>query len=166
MWASLGLPPYSIPVLVALMPIIGHSRSIFLGFKGGKSAATGLGAFLALNPIAAGFIFATWLIVLGTSKIVSLASITAAAVAPFIFFFCGSPPAIVAYAVTGSLFVIVRHRSNLKRLLNGTEPSVGKKVEGMDFPEKATGTQSSADNAESDSPVIEPKPEKKDGEAE
>lgn len=133
-WASLGLPPYSIPFLVALMPVIGHSRSIFLGFSGGKSAATGLGTFLALNPMAAAIIFGTWLLVLFTSKIVSLASITAAGVAPFCFYFCGSAPAIIAFSIVGSLYVIIRHRSNVKRLMNGTEPRIGKKVEGMDFP--------------------------------
>lgn len=133
-WSSLGLPPYTIPVAVALMPVVGHSRSIFLKFTGGKSAATGLGTCLALNPLAAGIIFATWIIVLATSKIVSLASISASAVAPFVFYFCGSPPTIIGFSVVGSLYVIIRHRSNLKRLMNGTEPRIGKKVEGMDFP--------------------------------
>jgi acyl-phosphate glycerol 3-phosphate acyltransferase len=143
-WATLGLPPYSIPFLVALMPVIGHSRSIFLGFKGGKSAATGLGTFLGLNPAAAGIIFATWLIVLAASKIVSLASITAAGVAPFVFYVFGSPPAVIAFSAIGSLYVIIRHRSNVKRLMNGTEPRIGKKVEGMDFPEgKKDGEESS-----------------------
>jgi glycerol-3-phosphate acyltransferase PlsY len=114
-------------VAVALMPVIGHSRSVFLGFKGGKSAATGLGTFLALNPVTAGLIFAAWIMVLAASKIVSLASIGAAFVAPFVSYFCGAPPAIIGFAVVGSLYVIVRHRSNLKRLMNGTEPRIGKK---------------------------------------
>lgn len=50
LWSSLGLPPYTIPVAVAVMAVVGHSRSIFLNFTGGKSAATGLGTCLALNP--------------------------------------------------------------------------------------------------------------------
>ncbi len=130
LWSNLGLPPYTIPVAVALMPVLGHSRSVFLGFKGGKSAATGLGTFLALDPLAAGIVFATWLGVLGASKIVSLASIGASAVAPFVAYFCGSPPTIVGFAVVGALYVIIRHRANLTRLMNGTEPRIGKKLEG------------------------------------
>lgn len=136
-WSSLGLPPYTIPVAVALMPVVGHSRSIFLRFAGGKSAATGLGTALALNPLAAGIIFATWIIVLAASKIVSLASIGASAVASLVFYFCGSPPTIIGFSVVGSLYVIIRHRANVKRLMNGTEPRIGKKVEGMDVPADA-----------------------------
>lgn len=144
LWSSLPTPPYSIPFLVALMPVVGHSRSIFLKFTGGKSAATGLGTFIGLNPAAAGIIFATWLAVLGASKIVSLASIAAAAVAPLVFYFCGSPPAVIAFSVVGSLYVIIRHRSNMKRLMNGTEPRVGKKIE-TDFPEEKKGANEAAD---------------------
>jgi glycerol-3-phosphate acyltransferase PlsY len=129
LWSRLGLPPYTIPVAVALMPVVGHSRSVFLGFKGGKSAATGLGTFLALNPLAAGIAFAIWLVVLGASRIVSLASISAAAAAPFVAYFCGSPPTIVGFSGVGALYVIVRHRANLTRLMNGTEPRIGKKLE-------------------------------------
>lgn len=128
-WLSFGLPPYTIPVAVAFMPVVGHSRSIFLNFTGGKSAATGLGTLLALDPLAAGIIFSAWIIVLATSKIVSLASISASALAPLIFYFCGAPPTIIGFSVVSSLYVIARHRSNLRRLMNGTEPRIGKKVE-------------------------------------
>lgn len=125
-WSGLGLPACTIPVVVALMAVVGHSRSLFLGFAGGKSAATGLGTALALNPVAAGMIFAAWLIVLAVSRIVSLASIGAAVVAPFAFYFCASPPAIIGFSVVGSLYVVIRHRANVRRLMNGTEPRVGK----------------------------------------
>jgi glycerol-3-phosphate acyltransferase PlsY len=126
LWSSLGLPPDTIPVAVALMPVVGHSRSIFLNFAGGKSAATGLGTFLALNPMAAAIAFAAWLGVLAASKIVSLASISAAVLAPFAAYFCGSPPMVIGFSVVGSVYVIVRHRANLKRLMNRTEPRIGK----------------------------------------
>lgn len=126
LWSRLGLPPFAIPMLVAIMPVLGHSRSIFLGFAGGKSAATGLGTFLALNPLAAGIAFVVWLIVLAVSKIVSLASITAAVASPFVFYFCAAPASIIVFAAVGSLYVIIRHRANVKRLLDGTEPRIGK----------------------------------------
>lgn len=126
LWSGLGLPPFTIPALVAVMPVLGHSRSIFLGFSGGKSAATGIGTCLALDPLAAGMTFAAWLLVLALSRIVSLASITAAAILPFVFYFCDAPTPIIVFACVGSLYVIFRHRSNLKRLLDGTEPRIGK----------------------------------------
>lgn len=125
LWSSLGLPPYTIPIVVALMCVVGHSRSVFLGFTGGKSAATGLGTALALDPLAAGVVFATWVIVLATSKTVSLASICASAVAPFVFYLCGSSSTIVGFSAVGALYVIVRHRANLERLMNGTESRIG-----------------------------------------
>lgn len=128
LWSGLGLPPCTIPVAVALMPVVGHSRSIFLKFTGGKSAATGLGTCLALDPLAAGIVFVTWLVILAVSRIVSLASIGASAVAPFVFYLGGSPPTIVGFTVVGALYVIVRHRANLKRLMAGTEPRIGKNV--------------------------------------
>jgi glycerol-3-phosphate acyltransferase PlsY len=127
LWSGLGWPSYTIPVAVAFMPVVGHSRSVFLKFTGGKSAATGLGTFLALNPLAAGVVFAAWLVVLAASRIVSLASISGAALTPFVSYFCGAPPAIIGFSVAGALYVIVRHRANLQRLLNGTEPRLGQK---------------------------------------
>ncbi|CAN5905594.1 glycerol-3-phosphate 1-O-acyltransferase PlsY [soil metagenome] len=126
LWSKLGGPSCTVPVVVAGMTVVGHSRSLFLKFKGGKSAATGLGTCLALNPVAAAVVFATWLVVLGLSKIVSLASISAAIVAPFAFFFCQSPAAIIGFGVVGTLYVIVRHRANVTRLMNRTEPRIGK----------------------------------------
>jgi len=129
LWSNLGLPPYTIPVAAALMAVIGHGRSIFLKFTGGKSAATGLGTCLALNPAAAGIIFAAWLIVLATSRIVSLASLSASVVAPVAFYFCGSQPTIIGFSVVGALYVIIKHRANVKRLMNGTEPRIGKKAD-------------------------------------
>jgi acyl phosphate:glycerol-3-phosphate acyltransferase len=125
LWSRLGLPPFTIPVAVAVMPVVGHSRSLFLNFTGGKSAATGLGTCLALNPLAAGIVFAAWVILLAISRIVSLASLVAAVAVPFVFYLCGSPPAIIGFSVVGGLYVIIRHRANLKRLMNGTEPRIG-----------------------------------------
>jgi acyl phosphate:glycerol-3-phosphate acyltransferase len=126
--SSLGLPACTIPVAVAFMAVVGHSRSIFLEFAGGKSAATGLGTVLALDPLAAGLILVVWGIVLATSKVVSLASISASVAAPLICYFVGLPPTIIGFTVAGALYVVIRHRSNMKRLLNGTEPRIGRKL--------------------------------------
>ncbi|HMO22503.1 MAG TPA: glycerol-3-phosphate 1-O-acyltransferase PlsY [Candidatus Melainabacteria bacterium] len=82
-------------VLAAVSSIFGHSRSIFLQFTGGKSAATGLGTLFALHPLGALGTLFVWLAVLFSSKIVSLASISAAVACPTIMFILKAPPAIL-----------------------------------------------------------------------
>ncbi len=116
-----ALMPNLAGVMAAICSIFGHSRSIFLKFSGGKSAATGIGTLFALHPLGALGTLLVWLAVLFTSKIVSLASITAAVACPIIMFILHAPQAILGYAVIAFLYVTLRHRSNIKRLMEGTE---------------------------------------------
>lgn len=126
-WALFGMPHVCAP-LCALAALIGHSKSIFLGFQGGKSAATGLGTVIALsNPVGA-LLFATWLLLLGATKIVSVASIGAVWMLPVYFYLLKCPPAQVAYGVLALIYVTLRHKANIKRLMEGTEPKVGQKA--------------------------------------
>lgn len=113
--------PNLLGVIAAIFAIFGHSRSIFLNFSGGKSAATGLGTLLALHPLGALATLSVWLIVLFTSKIVSLASISAAIACPLAMYFLKAPDTIIGYAIVAFLYVTIRHKSNIKRLLDGTE---------------------------------------------
>lgn len=111
--------------LAALFAIVGHSRSIWLNFTGGKSAATGLGVLLALAwPVGLGtaIVFG---IVFALSRTVSLGSISAATAAPLLMFVTGQPLLFALLALLGGVYVIVRHRSNISRLLSGTEPKLG-----------------------------------------
>ena len=120
-----GLIPQTIPylsgVIAAVASIFGHSKSVFLNFTGGKSAATGIGTLFALHPLGAAVTFALWLVVLFSTKIVSLASISAALTCPIAMFLLQAPPAIQGYAFIAFLYVTLRHKSNIKRLLDGTE---------------------------------------------
>lgn len=125
-WAILGLTHVCAP-LCALSALIGHSKSIFLGFQGGKSAATGLGTVIALNPIVGALLFSTWLLILATTKIVSVASIGAVWMLPVYFFLLKCPGAQVAYGVAALIYVTLRHKANIKRLMEGTEPKLGQK---------------------------------------
>lgn len=114
--------------LAGLAAVVGHSRSIWLGFKGGKSAATGLGVLLALAwPVGAGA-GAAFVIVVAISRIVSLGSMLAALTA--IALICGLPEPLPyrLLVIAGGLYVIVRHRANIQRLLAGTEPRLGQGV--------------------------------------
>ncbi len=144
-WALFGMTHVCAP-LCALAALIGHSKSIFLGFQGGKSAATGLGTVIALNNAVGALLFATWLLVLGVTKIVSVASIVAVWMLPVYFFVLGCPPAQVAYGVMALIYVTLRHKANIKRLMEGTEPKVGQKAKNAAAAaeKETTGNESSS----------------------
>jgi acyl phosphate:glycerol-3-phosphate acyltransferase len=111
--------------LAGLAVLLGHSRSIWLNFAGGKSAATGLGVLLAMSwPVGLGTALAFG-VVLAISRIVSLSSMLAALTA--VGLICGleQPLPYRLLVIVGSIYVIVRHRTNIRRLLAGTEPRVG-----------------------------------------
>lgn len=112
-------------VACAVAAILGHSRSIFLGFKGGKSVATGAGTILAFNPIAGLGAFMIWLIILAITRYVSLASIVAALSLPLLMWLLHSHWLVVFYGGVAGLYVVIRHRANITRLKNGTEPKIG-----------------------------------------
>ncbi len=116
-------------VLAALAAVLGHSRSVWLGFQGGKSVATSLGVLLAMTPLAALATLGVFALVLALSRIVSLSSIAGAiAVSGFMVLF-DRPLPYCLFALTAGLYVIARHRSNIQRLLAGTEPLLGQKLQ-------------------------------------
>ncbi len=112
------------PVVAAIAVIIGHSKPIFLGFKGGKSVASGVGTIIALNWIAGIIIAITWGIITYITKYVSVGSIIALVVSPFIMHYLGAPIAYVIYCALGAIYIVYLHRENIKRLLNGNENKV------------------------------------------
>ncbi len=120
--AELGIPA----VVAAVAVIIGHSKPIYLAFKGGKSVATGVGTILALNWQVGLIIAAIWGAITYTSKYVSLGSIIAVACAPVLMYFFHQPIAYVVYCAIGALYIIYLHRENIKRLVKGEENKVRK----------------------------------------
>ena len=115
---------YWIVIVVALATILGHIFTVFLNFKGGKGVATACGAFLAMNPLAVLICFVSFVIVLIIFKYVSLASIVAAILLPISLYLLNSLSELVIFSCIISLLVIIRHISNIKRLLNGTENKI------------------------------------------
>jgi glycerol-3-phosphate acyltransferase PlsY len=111
--------------LSGLAVLVGHGRSIWLKFTGGKSAATGLGVLLAISlPVGIGAA-AVWGLTLAIFRIVSFSSILAAVAAiALILSFERSLP-FQLLVIAGGLYVIVRHRANLQRLIAGAEPRLG-----------------------------------------
>jgi len=112
---------YLLHVIVAFMTVIGHSKSIFLGFAGGKSAATGLGGMIGLAPLPALLLGLIAFTITRLSRIVSLGSITASILAPFVLYLFKYPLEYVIYAAVAGAYVIFLHRANIQRLLKGTE---------------------------------------------
>ena len=108
-----------LPVVAAVAVILGHSRSIFLKFTGGKSVASGVGTILALNWIVGLLIAVVWAVITYTSKYVSLGSIIAMAVSPFLMWWFKAPVAYTIYCALGAVYIIWLHRSNIQRLLKG-----------------------------------------------
>lgn len=112
------------PVAAAVAVLLGHSKSIFLGFTGGKSVASGVGTILALNPLVGLCVAVIWAIITWISKYVSLGSIIALAVSPIIMWAFKEPVGYVAYCAVGALYIIWLHRENIKRLIKGEENKV------------------------------------------
>ena len=112
------------PVIAATCVIIGHCKSIFIGFKGGKSVATGIGAILALSWQVGLILAAVWAIVTYISKYVSLGSIIAICMAPVLMNFLSGNLYYICFSAFCAIVVVILHKDNIKRLQNGTENKV------------------------------------------
>jgi acyl phosphate:glycerol-3-phosphate acyltransferase len=111
--------------IAALFAILGHARSILIGFTGGKSAATGLGVLLAQSwevGLGVGVVF---VMILAVTRIVSLSSIIAAVSAIALAIFLDQSAAFICLTVIGAIYVVARHRNNIRRMLIGSEPRLG-----------------------------------------
>lgn len=116
-----------IQVLAGLAALAGHIWPVWLGFKGGKAVATGFGMFLGLAWPVGLACFGVFMAVFSVSRIVSLASVIAALSLPLLMVAGSDSTANVVVALVALLLVLWRHRSNLQRLINGSEPQVGGK---------------------------------------
>lgn len=113
-----------LPVVAAVAVILGHSKSVFLKFTGGKSVASGVGTILALNWQVGLMIALIWGIITYASKYVSLGSIIALAASPFLMWWCKAPLAYIGYCALGAVYIIWLHRTNIQRLIKGEENKV------------------------------------------
>lgn len=112
--------------LAGLAALLGHSRSIWLGFNGGKSAATGLGVLFAMStPVGFGTMLA-FVATLIVFRIVSASSLVAAFTAVLLVIALGEPTPYRVLVILGAIYVFVLHRKNIHRLFNGHEPQIGK----------------------------------------
>lgn len=111
--------------LVAIAAFLGHLYPVFLKFRGGKGVATGLGALLALAPLATVVLIAIFAAVALSTRLVSLSSIAAAVAAPVILWLFNQQAVIVGLGLFFGAMITLRHRRNIRRILAGTEPRFG-----------------------------------------
>jgi acyl phosphate:glycerol-3-phosphate acyltransferase len=123
--ARLGGDVPAVAAAGAVAAVVGNCWSVFLGFRGGKGIATGLGALLRLTPLATLAALPVFVVVAATTRFVSLASVLAAACVPFGALALRAPRAYVLGALVVAGVVIVRHRDNIARLRAGTERRLG-----------------------------------------
>lgn len=123
--ALLAKQPESQVAAIAVATFLGHIFPVYLKFRGGKGVATMLGVILPWQPLIAAIGLFAWLILLKITRYVSLSSILAAVLLPLTLAFSdASTPALLAGTIFASL-VTLKHAGNIRRLLNGTEPSIG-----------------------------------------
>jgi glycerol-3-phosphate acyltransferase PlsY len=123
----LGLGPFVI-ALVGLAAFLGHLWPVYFRFQGGKGVATAAGVLLALNPVLGAATLASWLLIAVFFRYSSLASLVAAAFAPFFqLLIWGVKPAMLCL-VPMSLLLVWRHGPNIRKLLAGTESKIGQKT--------------------------------------
>lgn len=134
---GIGLGILVAQVLAALAAVLGHNFPVFLKFKGGRGVATFFGGLVALCPVAAIFGGEILLIGAGLTRYASIGSIagvvgTYSVLVPLTIF-SGFPIEYLVYALIGTIIIVVMHRDNIIRLINGKERKLGKKVEAKDL---------------------------------
>lgn len=113
-------------LLIGMVTIVGHTLSFFLNFKGGKGVATSLGVFLFLIPKVTLTLFIIFVVVVAITRYISLGSIIASIMLPILTYFYPTDngldklPLLIMTTLIGA-FVVYKHKSNIGRLLNGTE---------------------------------------------
>jgi glycerol-3-phosphate acyltransferase PlsY len=112
----------------AVLAVAGHCFPVWLGFRGGKGVATGVGVFLGLSPVAVAVALVVFILVVGWTRYVSLGSITATALFPLCVWLLSlyvKPPhalaPVLSASIVGGAIIILMHRANIARLVAGTE---------------------------------------------
>jgi glycerol-3-phosphate acyltransferase PlsY len=129
-----GLSLASLKILAAISVILGHVFPVFAGFKGGKGIGTGLGALLSLIPVETALALAVFVAIVTITRYVSLGSLAAASfiLLALLFerYYLGNsvPRELIGMMFFLTVFIFYNHRSNIKRLLNGTENKFGRKA--------------------------------------
>lgn len=130
-WEGVDVLPTLVPLLAGLAAMVGHLFPIFAGFKGGKGAATAAGLLFAVAPLNMLIVFAVFVAILMTTRYVSLASITAAALFPtlvalrlFVLQDSGMDAVLLGFTTVMASGIVYAHRANIRRLRSGEEARI------------------------------------------
>jgi len=113
------------PAAAGLAAILGHIYPVWLRFRGGKGVATACGVFSVLAPIAVPPVLAIFIALVWLTKYISLGSVVASIALPPLAYAAGAASTTIAAAVAAAAIIMFRHRSNVRRLLAGTERRIG-----------------------------------------
>ena len=122
--SSLFPHPSSLPVLVGLATVIGHTLTVFMKFRGGKGVATAFGMMVALATYPTLLAFAVFVVTVWLSHYISLGSILAATTLGVLVWFFPCLLAVRIIAVLVAVFVVAKHKSNIQRLVKGCENKI------------------------------------------
>ena len=111
-------------VLAGIAAICGHNWSIWLKFRGGRGVGTSVGVLLMLAPKVVGVVLVVFAVLVALTRYVSLGSVVGGIMVPFLMWYFDYPLEIKVFGIVVALFIVLRHRANIQRLLNGTENKV------------------------------------------
>jgi glycerol-3-phosphate acyltransferase PlsY len=120
-----GTADSRLAIAYGLAAIAGHVWPVFLGFRGGKGVATGAGVLLALAPVTTLVALLVWIGIVSLTRMVSVGSLAAATVVPPVAWVMDQPSHTVLFCFVVAVFVWWTHRSNIRRILDGTESRFG-----------------------------------------
>ncbi len=116
----------SLSAWVGLSSVLGHNFPIWLGFKGGKGIATTFGTLLAISPAIGALTISTWLVASKITRTSSASALIAITLSPVYTYYIGIFSTITPICIM-TIIGVIRHKDNIKRILNGTEPKIGQK---------------------------------------
>lgn len=113
---------------IGLTAVIGHIFPVFLSFKGGKGVATGFGVIAVYSPLPAVVVLLIWISVAALTRHSSLAAISAVLSLPFIYLLSGGSFVKIFFGILLAILIVLKHKQNIKNLINGTESRIGAKA--------------------------------------
>lgn len=112
---------YAGEYLGGMFAVIGHNWPVYFGFKGGKGVMTSFAIVMFFSPVAALICLGAFILTVALTRYVSLGSMIASALFPLVVFLLGEPLLMIVVSIILALLIIMRHNSNIKRLLEGNE---------------------------------------------